>query len=76
MKYVFNCARRWGFLAESPARDVSVLPEKDFRERYLSDKEARRLLKALDAEKNRQAAQAVRLLLFTGARKSEILAAR
>ena len=76
MKYVFNCARRWGFIAESPARDVSVLPGEEFRERYLSEEEARRLLNALDAEKDRLAALAVKLLLFTGARKSEILAAR
>ncbi len=76
VKYVLNCARRWGFIAESPARDVSGLPEKEFRERYLSKEEARRLLEALDADKDQQAAQAVKLLLFTGARKSEILAAR
>ena len=76
LKYAFNCARRWGFIAESPARDVLVLPEKEFRERYLSEEEARRLLNALDTEKDRQAAQVVKLLLFTGARKSEILAAR
>ena len=76
VKYLFNCARRWGFIAESPARDVQSLPEKEFRERYLSEEEARRLLDALAAEKDQQAANVVRLLLFTGARKSEILAAR
>jgi len=76
VKYVFNCARRWGFIAESPARDVQALPEKEFRERYLSEEEARRLLNVLNAEKDQQSANVVRLLLFTGARKSEILAAR
>jgi len=76
VKYVFNCARRWGFIVESPARDVQALPEKEFRERYLSEEEARRLLYALDNEKDRQAAQVVQLLLFTGARKSALLAAR
>ena len=76
VKYVFNCARRWGFITESPARDVQALSEKEFRERYLSEEEARRLLNALDTEKDRQAAHVVKLLLFTGARKSEILAAR
>jgi len=76
VKYLFNCARRWGFIAESPARDVQTLPEKEFRERYLSEEEARRLLDALAADKDQQAANVVRLLLFTGARKSEILAAR
>ena len=76
VKYAFNCARRWGFIADSPARDVPALPEKEFRERYLSEEEARRLLEALACDKDQQAAQVVRLLLFTGARKSEILAAR
>ena len=76
LKYAFNCARRWGFIAESPARDVQALPEKEFRERYLSEDEARRLMDVLAAEKDQQAANVVRLLLFTGARKSEILAAR
>jgi len=76
LKYAFNCARRWGFIAESPARDVQALPEKEFRERYLSEEEARRLLDELDAEKDQQAAHVIRLLLFTGARKSEILTAR
>ena len=37
VKYVFNCARRWGFITESPARDVQALSEKEFRERYLSE---------------------------------------
>ena len=76
VKYVFNCARRWGFIAESPARDVPALSERECQERYLSAEEARRLLEVLDEEKVQQAAQAVKLLLFTGARKSEILAAR
>ena len=76
VKYVFNCARRWGFIAESPARDVSVLPEKEFRERYLSEEEARRLLNVLDAEKDQQAANVIRLLLFTGPPESRTFAPR
>ncbi len=76
LKYVFNCARRWSFLNDSPARDVSALPDHEFRERYLSEDEARRLLKVLAVATNRQAARAIKLLLFTGARKSEILQAR
>ena len=52
------------------------MPEKEFRERYLSEDEARRLLEVLKEEKDQQTAHVIRLLLFTGARKSEILAAR
>ncbi|MBQ8744113.1 MAG: site-specific integrase, partial [Mailhella sp.] len=69
-------AQRWGHIPESPARDVSSLPEEDFRERYLSNEEARRLLEVLNTETNISAAHVIRLLLFTGARKSEILSAR
>jgi len=76
LKYIFNNAHRWGHLPSSPARDVSSLPEEDFRERYLNDEEARRLLNVLNTEENRLAAHVIRLLLFTGARKSEILSAR
>ena len=76
LKYALNCALRWGFISDSPARDVQALPEKEFRERYLTEDEARRLLEILKEEKDQQAAHVVRLLLFTGARKSEILAAR
>lgn len=76
MKHIFTCARRWGFLTMSPAQDVKALPEMEFRERYLSTEEARRLLGALAEDRNLLAAQAIRLLLFTGARRSEILTAR
>jgi len=76
LKYLFNCACSWGFLKHSPARDVQPLPAGAIRERYLSPEEARRLLDAADADIDRMAALAVRLLLFTGARKSEILKAR
>lgn len=76
IKYIFNSAQRWGHIPESPARDVSSLPEEDFRERYLSNEEARRLLEVLNTETNISAAHVIRLLLFTGARKSEILSAR
>ena len=59
VKYVFNCARRWGFIAESPTRDVQALSEKEFRERYLSEEEARRLMAELAAEKDQQDAQSI-----------------
>ena len=66
VKYMFNCSRRWGFITESLARDVAIFPEKKFREQYLSEDEARRILEALNTDKDRQAAQAVKLLLRTG----------
>src|SRR5262249_7582826 len=46
------------------------------RVRYLSRAKTVRLLAALDAEPDRQAANALRLLLMTGARTGELLASR
>lgn len=76
LKCIFNCAVRWEMLKNSPCKDVPALPEGEQRERYLSREEADRLLAVLAEDKDRQAAQVIRLLLFTGARKSEILKAR
>jgi hypothetical protein len=46
------------------------------RDRYLSTDEIGRWSGALDAHPNRRAADAVRLILLTGARRSEVLNAR
>jgi integrase len=70
-------AVRRKLLPENPARGVPLLKAKQ-RERFLSDAEVARLadaLLALEAERrlSTTAATAVRLLLLTGCRKSEIL---
>lgn len=66
-----------GFLpmGQSPCRGVSSISIPVQRERCLSRTEARRLMQALE-KSERQEALAIRLLLLTGARKSEILKAR
>jgi integrase len=46
------------------------------RERFLTQEEAQRLLHALDADENQVAAAAIKLLLFTGARRNEITHAK
>lgn len=78
LRTVFNCAIRWGLheADKNPCRGVTLFEDKRLRERYLTPEEARRLLEALDACTMRQSAQAIRLLLFTGARRQEILSAR
>ncbi len=76
--YVFSCATRWGMLEEgaNPVRRVEPLPDHGARERFLSADESRRLLAQLAAEPNRAVASLVLLLLYTGARRSEIANAR
>lgn len=60
---------------QSPCADVPPFKIHIQRERYLSPNEARRLMRALERSP-RPEAPALRLLLLTGARKSEILKAR
>jgi integrase len=66
-----------GFLpaGQSPCAGVSPLKGCTLRERYLTKEEAQRLMRRLE-QCGRPEASALRLLLLTGARKSEILRAR
>lgn len=76
-KIICAVAVSLGFLpaGRSPCLGVSSFKIHAQRERYLSRAEARRLMRALE-QSGRQEALAIRLLLLTGARKSEILRAR
>lgn len=78
LKSLFNAAVRWGLLAAGTnvCSGVQFFAETKMRERYLSPQEARNLLQFLRNCKGLLSAQAIQLLLFTGARKSEILMAR
>lgn len=78
LSYLYTCAARWGMVEEgvNPVRRVEALPDHGARERYLSAEESRRLLVELAAEPNRGVASLVLLLLYTGARRSEIACAR
>lgn len=69
-------AEKRGFLepGKSPCNGVSSFKVHSQRERYLSRDEAQRLMVELE-KINRPEALALRLLLLTGARKSEILKA-
>lgn len=78
LKFVFNCAIRWEFLppGANPCAGVEPFEDNGARERYLSQEEAQRLFEELDQNRNIQVGQIIRLLLYTGARKREILDAR
>lgn len=69
---MFKLAVRWGYRPDSPVVGVRKNPEHK-RQRYLSDGELKRLIGALDSHPNRTSANAVRLLLLTGARRGEVL---
>ncbi len=68
-------AVKWELRTDNPARGIERAPEEK-RERYLSGAEIARLGDALAAHRERASANAVRLLLLTGARRGEALAAK
>jgi integrase len=71
---LFTLAIRWEMRGDNPASGIDRNHE-EARHRYLSGDELRRLLEALSVHPNQQAANAVRLLLLTGSRRGEVLAA-
>jgi integrase len=70
---MFSLAEQWGIVTVNPCRRISRYPEQG-RERMLSAEEFGRLADALEASDQQPfAIAAIKLLIFTGARKSEIL---
>jgi integrase len=78
LKFIYNCAIRWDVLPAhaNPCERVALLEDHGARERYLTPEEVQRLFSELDANRNVQVGQVIRLLLYTGARKREVLDAR
>jgi integrase len=75
LRKAFNLAIRWGWRADNPASGVHRNHEEK-RTRYLSAAEILRLSEALAAHPERNSANAIRLLMLTGARRAEVLGAR
>lgn len=71
---MFGLAVRWKMRADNPAKGVKRNQEHG-RERYLKPDELARLTKALAEDPNQRVADVFRLLLLTGARRGEVLAA-
>jgi integrase len=72
---MFSLAVRWGWRIDNPCKGIERNQEHK-RTRYLSGPELARLSAALAQLRDQNAANAVRLLLLTGARRGELLAAR
>jgi integrase len=71
---MFSLAIRWGMRPDNPCRGIERNLESP-RERYLSPAEIARLSEALAAHPHQSAADAIRLLLLSGARRMEVLSA-
>jgi integrase len=72
---MFSLAVLWKLRTDNPVKGIARNQEHK-RERYLKAAELARLTAALDKLHDQGAANAVRLLLLTGARRGELLAAR
>jgi len=71
---MFALAIKWRMRADNPVRGIERAPEQK-RQRYLSPAEIARLSAAIATHPERASANAVRLLLLTGARRGEVLSA-
>lgn len=72
---IFNLAVSWEIIEKNPALGIKKFTENK-RERYLSEKEISDLWLALEQSQNKIGSYAIKLILLTGSRKSEVLSAR
>jgi integrase len=77
LRYMYNLAAKWKVpgVANNPTRGIELGPELQ-RNRFLSREEAHRLVNAIAADENRTAANAILLLMLTGARRNEVTHAK
>lgn len=76
LRAIFNMALQRGEILErSPCSGIRPFKIPGSRERFLEKSETRKLIMALDSKPCREA-MAIKLLILTGARKSEIIHAR
>ena len=64
IRFIYNLGRKWGVpgCGKNPATGLKTVPDV-CRERFLTNQEAQRLLSALEADENRVAACAIKLLV-------------
>jgi integrase len=74
LRKAFTLAVRWEWRPDNPCRGVARNPE-DRRHRYLANDEIARLWAALAAHPEQTSADAIKLMLLTGARRGEVLGA-
>jgi len=75
IKVIFNKAVEWKLISSNPAKHIKPLEENNSREVFLSQAQVSRLLLALNDAPN-NAANAIRLALFTGQRIGNVMSAK
>lgn len=76
LRHTLNLAIADGLIENNPAAAKIQRNQEHGRERFLTKDEIARLMVAIDGRRNQLGAIAVKLLLLTGARKTELLSAR
>ena len=74
LRRAFNLAIRWKWREDNPASGVRRNPEEK-RNRYLNKTEIAALARALNEHSEPMSANAIKLLMLTGARRGEVLGA-
>jgi integrase len=72
LRGAFNLAIRWHWRLDNPAKGIQRNPEEK-RERYLNKTDIMALARALNEQKEVASANAIKLLMLTGARRGEVL---
>lgn len=78
LKFIYNCAIRWDVLPKdcNPCRGIKLFQDNGARERYLTPAEIQALLDEIKKSRSPLVGTIIQVLLYTGARKREILDAR
>jgi len=75
IKAMYNKAIEWGYATQNPANGIKKYKENK-RDRFLQPNEIKAFFESLEQEPNKVARDYFKILLFTGARKSNVLAMR
>jgi integrase len=76
VRAAYNKAIEWEIVAKNPAKGIKLFHEDNEVNNRLSKEQLSKLNQALEEEKNRVAASFFKLLILTGARRSELLLCR
>lgn len=69
---IFRRAVEWERVEKNPCTGVKMFRENNASERFLTEIEIAKLVQAMDADPNRTAAAALKMLLLCGARRNEV----
>ncbi|PIP88751.1 MAG: recombinase XerD [Bdellovibrionales bacterium CG22_combo_CG10-13_8_21_14_all_38_13] len=75
VRSLYNKAIEWGWQGENPALGIKKFREKS-RDRFIQPDEMKKFMEAVENEQNQTARDLFKMLLFTGARKTNTLMMR